>query len=102
MVELTNEQINDILNQYQRKKEKEKERYNKIKDTEDFKLKNRERAKNHYQNNKEVKKNKYQDNKDYLNARSSYYYYKKMNKLEDFKNKYPEKIKLLSDNNLII
>jgi type III secretory pathway component EscR len=101
-MELTDERIQTIIKQYERKREKEKERYQRIKDTEEFKNKNRANARNHYQNNKEKKKEKYDKNRDFLNARSSYYYYKKLDKIDLFKDKYPEKIKILNDNNLII
>jgi len=52
MSEYSEEHIKNILNQYQRKREKEKERYERIKDTEEFKTQNRERARNHYHINK--------------------------------------------------
>lgn len=100
-MELTDIRIQSILKQYERKREKEKERYQRIKDTEEFKNKNRERARNHYQQNKEIKKEKYDNNREFLNARSSFYYYRKIDKLDYFKEKYPDKVKLLNDNNLI-
>lgn len=100
MTDLTDERIQQILKSYNNKREKEKERYNRIKDSEEFKIKNRERAKNHYQKNKDIKLNRYQDNKEFLTARSSYYYYKKNDKLDIFKEKYPDKIKILSERNI--
>ena len=102
MTDLTDERINKILLQYENKRQKERERYERIKDTEAFKVVNRNRARNHYNINKEVKKTKYNDNKELLTAKSSYNYYKKLDRVEDFKNKYPNKVKLLSDNNIII
>tara|TARA_R110001632_G_scaffold80842_6_gene180436 strand:+ start:2801 stop:3109 length:309 start_codon:yes stop_codon:yes gene_type:complete len=102
MTDLTDERINKILLQYENKRKKERERYERIKDTEAFKVVNRNRARNHYNINKEVKKTKYNDNKELLTAKSSYNYYKKLDRVEDFKNKYPNKVKLLSDNNIII
>ena len=102
MTEITDPKVKKILEQYERKRLKEKERYDRVKETEEFKNKNRERARNHYNLNKEVKKNNYMENRDFLNARSSYYYYKKTERLEDFKLKYPEKIELLSSVNLVI
>ena len=78
MEQLSDERIKNIINQYERKRNKEKARYLMIKDTDEFKSKNRERANNHYQNNKDKKKEKYDNNKEYMNARSSYYYYKKI------------------------
>tara|TARA_R110000803_G_scaffold210827_1_gene284037 strand:+ start:23758 stop:24066 length:309 start_codon:yes stop_codon:yes gene_type:complete len=102
MTEITDPKVKKILEQYERKRMREKERYERIKETEEFKNKNRERARNHYNLNKEVKKNNYMENRDLLNARSSYYYYKRNDRLEDFKQKYPEKIELLSSINLLI
>jgi len=96
------ERIQRILNAYEKKRGKEKERYQLIKDTEDFKMKNRQRAKNHYEHNKEKKREKYENNKEYLNARSQYYYYKKTDRMDIFKEKYPHKIELLQSKNMII
>lgn len=102
MEQLSDERIKNIINQYERKRIKERERYELIKGTDEFKNKNRERARNHYQVNKEKKKEKYDNNKDFMNSRSSYYYYKKHNKLDLFKEKYPNKVKTLLENNIII
>ena len=54
-------------------------------------MKNRERAKAHYHKNKELKKNHYDINKELIKARTSYHYYLKQNRLEEFKEKYPER-----------
>ncbi len=102
MEQLSDERIKNIINQYERKRGKERERYVLIRDTEEFKNKNRERARNHYQVNKEKKKEKYDNNKDFMNARSSYYYYKKHDKIDLFKEKYPNKVNILMENNIII
>jgi ACT domain-containing protein len=99
-MELSDERIKNIINQYERKRTKERERYELIKDTDEFKNRNRERARNHYQLNKDKKKEKYDNNKEFMNSRSSYYYYKRMNKLDIFKEKYPNKVKILSENNI--
>lgn len=100
MSELTDsERIKKILIQYEKKRAREKERYLLIKDTEDFKLKNRQRAKNHYEKNKNAKKEKYDKDKEYLTAKSQYYYYKKNNKLDIFEEKYPHKISILKERN---
>jgi len=98
MSDLTDNRIKQILKSYNNKRLKEKERYEKIKDNEDFKLSNRERAKNHYHKNKDIKLNKYKENKDFFIAKSSYYYYKKNNRLNEFKEKYPQKIEVLNIN----
>tara|TARA_R110001606_G_C15397747_1_gene652414 strand:+ start:3284 stop:3589 length:306 start_codon:yes stop_codon:yes gene_type:complete len=95
------EEIKVILNNYHKKKEYEKQRYLIIKDTDEFINKNRARAKAHYDLNKESMKQKYQDNKDIMNAKSSYYYYKKNNKLDKFNEKNKEKYELLKSINFI-
>tara|TARA_R110000822_G_scaffold120899_1_gene254550 strand:- start:62 stop:367 length:306 start_codon:yes stop_codon:yes gene_type:complete len=100
-MELSDIKIQQILKSYENKKIKEKQRYQIIKDSEEFIMKNRERAKAHYNNNKDIKKNNYNNNKDFLTARSQYYYYKKIDKLEMFKNKYPERYLILESNNII-
>lgn len=102
MTDLTDERINKILMQYENKRMKEKERYERIKETDEFKILNRSRARDHYHRNKDMKKEKYNNNKEFLTARSSYYYYKNQNRIEDFKNKFPDKVKILSENNIII
>ena len=100
MTDLTDTRIKQLLEQYERKRKKEKERYERIKTTPEFLEKNRMRAKNYYHDHKESKKNKYIENRDLLNARSSYYYYKKLDKIELFKEKCPQKVKLLEENNI--
>ena len=89
------EEIQNILKSYKHKREKEKERYDKIKDTDEFKLKNRMKAKDHYNNNKDHYKEKYQNKKDLVKARNSFYYYKKKNDMEAFKTKYADRYELL-------
>ncbi len=95
------ERIKKVLEQYERKRKKEKDRYQLIKDTDDFKNKNRERARNYYGLNKENKKEKYEQDKDFLSARSQYYYYRRNDKLHIFKEKYPNKVELLNERNII-
>lgn len=96
MFDLTEEQIENILTRYKQQKEKDKAKYEKIKDTEEFKTKNREKAKSWYENNKEKRAQKYIDNKDLMSAKNTYYYYKKTNQLEKFKEKHPQKYDILS------
>tara|TARA_R110002074_G_scaffold232311_1_gene403745 strand:+ start:386 stop:712 length:327 start_codon:yes stop_codon:yes gene_type:complete len=100
--EINEPMIKKIVLQYQRKRMKEKERYNEKKDNIDFINDNRLRAKNHYENNKDIKKEKYKNDKDFMNARSQYYYYRKINKIDFFKDKYPEKVELLKSRNVIL
>lgn len=94
-MEYSEEEIQRILKLYKQNKEKNKENYQKIKDTEEFKIKNRERAKAHYHENKELKKKHYDTNKELIKARSSYQYYLKKNRINEFKEKYPERYEKL-------
>lgn len=98
---LSEEQINNIIQSYNKRRDYEKQRYNNIKDTDEFKMKNRARAKAHYETNKEKKLQKYQDNKEILNAKSTYRYYKNLDKLDFFKEKKSEKYELLKSINFI-
>jgi len=100
-MELSEEQINTILERHKQRIIKSREKYQKVKDTEEFKMKNRARAKAHYETNKEKKLQKYQDNKDVLNAKSTYRYYKNIDKLDIFKEKKSEKYELLKSINFI-
>jgi hypothetical protein len=102
MTDITDPKIKSIVEQYEKKRVKEKERYERIKETEEFKTQNRERARKHYNNNKEVKKQKYIDNREFMNARSSYYYYKKIDNLETFILNFPDKVEILKSRNIIV
>ena len=95
------EEINHILSNYTKKKVYEKQRYNLIKDTDDFKMLNRQRAKAHYDKHKDIKLQNYQDNKEIMNAKSSYRYYIKVDKLELFAERNKEKYELLKSINYI-
>lgn len=94
-MEYTDAEIKHILKIYKQRREKDKEKYDKVKDTEEFKLKNRARAKEHYHKNKHLKKNAYEKDKEYIKCRNNYNYYKKNNREEEFKEKYPDKYMLL-------
>ena len=100
MTDLTDSRIKQLIEQYERKQKKERERYERIKQSPAFLEKNRIRAKTYYQTNKDLKKQMYQENKDILNAKSSYYYYKKQGKIDLFKEKCPDKVKLLEEHNI--
>ena len=96
MDQFNDEQIKQILNQYAKKRNREKNYYHdNNKDNEEFQIKNRERAKKHYQENKEKKKEKYDNNKEFLKSRQLYYYYRKNDKLDVFQEKYQDKVDLL-------
>lgn len=94
MLDMSEDEIQTILTKYKDQRQRNKARYEKVKDTDDFKLQNRARAKQHYESNKEKRKEKYQNNKDLAVARNSFYYYKRTNNLNKFKEKYPERYDL--------
>tara|TARA_R110000765_G_scaffold426304_1_gene541503 strand:+ start:30 stop:371 length:342 start_codon:yes stop_codon:yes gene_type:complete len=96
------DQIQKIITSYKKKADREKCNYLNYKDNEEFKIKNRAKAKAHYDSNKDVKKEKYQNNKDFLRARSLYNYYKYNNKIDIFKTKHTEKCDILKQHGLMV
>lgn len=92
---LSEAQIQNILQSYKNKREREKQRYEEIKNTEDFKNYNRNKAREHYLNNKDKYKERYQNKKDLIKAKNSYYYYQKTNNIEKFKEKHHERYEML-------
>ena len=102
MSEITNPRIKSIVEAYERKRIKEKERYDIISQTEEYKAQNRARAKLHYEANREIHKDKYIDDKVFHNARSSYYYYKRADKLDYFRETFPSKVNILAERSIIV
>jgi len=102
MEQLNDAQIQTILTAYKKKRESEIKHYHEVlKNDEDFKKKNRYRAKVWYQNNKDKRKEYYDTNKEFQNAKNIYNYHKKKDNLEYFKNKHEDKYKLLLEKNWI-
>ena len=95
MLDFSEEEIEKILTQYKNKREKEKERYDKIKDTDKYRFASRERAKNNYNLTKEIRAEKYILNKNMIKAKNSFNYYKKQNKIDKFIEKYPDRHEIL-------
>lgn len=102
-MDLTESQIAKVLIDYKKKRDRENKYYHEVsKHDEEFKMQNRERAKNHYQTKgKEMKGNQYQDNKEFVKARSLYNYYKKKDNLDTFKEKHEEKCKILIEKGFV-
>tara|TARA_S200002703_G_scaffold32419_1_gene28280 strand:+ start:3344 stop:3655 length:312 start_codon:yes stop_codon:yes gene_type:complete len=102
-MDLTESQIAKVLIDYKKKRERENKYYHEVsKHDEEFKMKNRERAKNHYHTKgKKMKGNQYQDNKEFVKARSLYNYYKKKDNLDTFKEKHEEKCKILIEKGFV-
>ncbi len=91
-----NETIIKIVNQYKRKREMEKLRYDtKLKIDPEYKKKCCERSRAHYQKNKEKRREKYLKDKDFNTAKQLLSYYTKNNNLETFKDKHPDKLELV-------
>jgi hypothetical protein len=88
--------INKVLEQYERKRALAKIRYHLVKDSDEFKLKNRQRAKDHYDKNKSVKKDRYAADSEYLKAKAQFNYYKKNDKLDFFIDKYPDRMDMIN------
>jgi len=95
MNEYTDEQIESILKNYKKQRQRDKDRYLELKDNDEFKMKNRSRAKEHYDKNKEIKKQHYQENNEILKAQACYRYYNKKDKLDIMISKYPDRYQLL-------
>lgn len=101
MENYSEKQIKNMVTAYEKKRAREKKYYETIKDTEEFKLANRARANNWYRENQKVRQEAYNKNKVINGAKTSYYYYKKRDRITEFKNKHPKKYKLLLDNHYI-
>ena len=102
-MDLTAEQIARVLTNYKNKRIRENKYYHEVtKNKEEFKIKNRERAKAHYENGyKQKKRENYTNNKDILKNKALYNYYKRNDKIEVFKEKHEDKFKMLSEKGLI-
>ena len=102
-MELNDEYIKKVIQSYEKKRQREKIYYHEQKkNDEDFKLKNRERAKEHYTKNKNKRKDKYNENKELLQIKSLISYYKKNDRIDDFITKYPEKVQIIGKNHVLL
>lgn len=100
---LTTDEIKNIINQYKNKRDREKKNYHeKLKCNAEWCQGNKERALKHYYKNIDKNKEKYQKNKDFINSRSMFQYYKRNNRIQEFTDKYPEKVILLKSRGVII
>ena len=91
--------INKLVRQYNQTREREHKYYHEVKKKDEaFIQKNRERAAAHYSCNKEKHKTAYNENPDFYKHKALYYYYKRNDKVDLFKEKFPEKVQILTDN----
>ncbi len=102
-MDLDEKQIQNILTNYKNKRIRENKYYHEVsKHKEEFKIKNRQRAKLHYENGyKEKKKINYENDKEFLKNKSLYNYYKRNDKIEVFKEKHKDKYDMLVDKNYV-
>ena len=91
MDKLSDEQKQKIIIQYIKVRKKANEKYNnQLKDDEEFIKKNRQFAKNYYDNNKSKKFEYYDNNKEKIRLKARYNYYKQKDRLSDYILKYEE------------
>ncbi len=99
---LTDEEIKQIIRKYERRVITDREKYQKKKDDPEFIKQNRERASEYYYANKDKKLQEYQDNKALYQAKNILRYWKQHNKdLTQIESKHPEKYKILKDRGLL-
>ena len=98
----SDEQIEKILTNYKNKRDRENKYYHNIsKNNEDYRLKNRERAKAHYDKvGKEMKRKRYEENKELIKAKSLLQYYKKKDDIKTFKEKHNDKYIMFLENTI--
>jgi len=97
-MEISDEQINRMMERYKKGLETKKQLYHDVKKHDpEFVAKNRERARLHYENNKDKKKQNYEKNKERNKLLNLFNYYKKKDMLDKLQDKYPEKYKQLQD-----
>lgn len=97
------EKINKIIELYKKNRERDRKKYEKKKDDPAFIQQNRARAKAHYQAHyKDVKKDKYIKNQDFIKAKSLFYYYRRTNRIDEFKIKFPDKVQLMETHGFVI
>lgn len=90
--ELSEEQINNILTQYIKKREYDKNYYlEKIKDNVVHRDANRKQSLQYYYDHRESALAYQHKNRDKYKIINSYNYYKRNHRLDDFKLKYPER-----------
>lgn len=97
------EKINKIIELYKKNRERDRKKYEKKKDDPAFIEQNRARAKAHYDAHyKDVKKDKYIKNQDFIKAKSLFYYYRRTNRIDEFKIKFPDKVQLMETHGFVV
>tara|TARA_R110000765_G_scaffold114032_4_gene206604 strand:+ start:1164 stop:1475 length:312 start_codon:yes stop_codon:yes gene_type:complete len=103
-MDLSQEQIDRIVTNYKKKRERENKYYHDVnKNNEEFKIKNRARAKAHYDRvGKNMKKDKYESDKDLCQIKSLFNYYRKNDKIDIFKKKHESKYEILIEKGILV
>tara|TARA_R110000765_G_scaffold373336_2_gene463831 strand:- start:224 stop:589 length:366 start_codon:yes stop_codon:yes gene_type:complete len=100
---LTDGDIKKIINQYNKKRERETKQYHEIKKLDDVFMKdNNERAKKYYQDNKDKVKLRYKENQNPTQIKCLFRYYKNLNRVGEFKIKHNEKYNYLVGEGIIV
>ncbi len=102
-MDYTEEQIQDILKKHKNKVEREKKYYHDVlKHKEEYKIKNRQRASNHYHTvGKQMKREAYQKDKEFISNKALYNYYRRNDKMDIFMDKHKGKYDLLIEKGYI-
>lgn len=100
---LTDGDIKRIVDQYNRKRERETKQYHEEKKhDETFMKDNNERAKKYYLDNKDKVKLRYKENQNPTQIKCLFRYYKNQNRVEEFKIKHHDKYNYLVGEGIII
>tara|TARA_R110002096_G_scaffold211263_1_gene398750 strand:+ start:1443 stop:1838 length:396 start_codon:yes stop_codon:yes gene_type:complete len=101
-MEYTDDKIKSIITQYKKKRERENKMYHEeLKHDENWRKKNNDKSKDYYKINKEAVRKKYLSDNEYIKIRNLYRYYLRCNRVQDFKDKYPEKYMYLENRGYI-
>lgn len=98
---MNQEKINHILETYKKKLEYDRQRYQLKKDNEEFKIKNRQHAKDHYHKNKVKYQEKYKNSQEEKKLKNLFYYYRRLDRLDDLQKKHPDKWSTLEQMGLV-
>jgi len=87
----TEKEINTALIRYKYNRTYQRDyKKNKYNTDEEYKNKIVERSRNYYADNKDKKKEYYKKNKEMIGAKRKYNYYKKLDKMDHYMEKYPD------------
>ena len=90
-------QVMKAMQRYETEKKKRYEKYHTVlKYDPTFIAKNRENAKNHYYKNKTEGSTTYKQSPETAKAKNLFRYYQRLNRVEDFQTKHPDKWQLIN------